>query len=131
VTVAGRHHRFALLDVSYGGERLPSATLNRWEADDGTVQWNARVLVRATLEPVGLLVGRLADGRHLSGQARVVGDEPGPRSRGERIVEVRGTGQLEGWAPTAVTADPPQDAQRQREAEAPAAPAARAPAASA
>jgi hypothetical protein len=92
-----RHQRFALLDVTFAGVALPSATLDCWQDSRGQPQWLARVLTR--LCPIvqdGELSGRIADGRALSGHALVADQQVGPGSRRETLVVFHGAGTLRG-----------------------------------
>lgn len=95
--VARRHQRFALLDVTFAGASLPSATVDCWEDATGHAQWSARVVTRSG--PVldeGELAGRTADGRTISGHALVAGRQVGAGGRRETMVEFHGSGDLRG-----------------------------------
>jgi hypothetical protein len=95
--VAKRHQRFALLDVTFAGASLPSATMDCWEDSTGHAQWAARVVTRTG--PVldeGELAGRTADGRAISGHALVAGRQVGAGGRRETLVEFHGSGDLHG-----------------------------------
>jgi hypothetical protein len=95
--VAKRHQRFALLDVTFAGASLPSATMDCWEDSTGHSQWAARVVTRTG--PVldeGELTGRTADGRAISGHALVAGRQVGAGGRRETLVEFHGSGDLRG-----------------------------------
>ena len=92
-----RHQRFALLDVTFAGTSLPSATMDCWEDATGHAQWSARVVTRTG--PVldeGELVGRTKDGRAIRGHALVAGREVGAGGRRETMVEFHGSGDLHG-----------------------------------
>ncbi len=92
-----KHDRFALLEVTFAGVSLPSATVDCWEDTRGQAQWLARVLTRLcpTVE-AGELSGRTADGRMLSGHALVADHQVGPGSRRETLVVFHGNGTLHG-----------------------------------
>jgi len=95
--VALRHERFALLDVTFAGVPLPSATMDCWNDTNGQPQWVARVLTRSC--PVvadGELTGRTASGRALSGHAVVADQQVGSGSRRETLVVFHGAGELRG-----------------------------------
>jgi hypothetical protein len=95
--VARRHQRFALLDVTFEGASLPSATIDCWEDASGQTQWSARVVTRTG--PVldeGELMGRTADGRAISGHVLVAGRQVGAGGRRETLVEFHGSGDLRG-----------------------------------
>ena len=95
--VAKRHQRFALLDVTFAGASLPSATVDCWEDATGHAQWSARVVTRTgPLLDEGELVGRTADGRAISGHALVAGRQVGAGGRRETLVEFHGSGDLHG-----------------------------------
>ncbi|HEY3334944.1 MAG TPA: hypothetical protein VGK16_06850 [Candidatus Limnocylindrales bacterium] len=92
-----RHQRFALLDVTFAGAPLPSATVDCWHDTRGEPQWQARVLTRTgPMAENGELSGRLADGRVLSGPALVADQQVGPGSRRETLVVFHGSGALRG-----------------------------------
>lgn len=96
-SVARRHQRFALLDVTFEGASLPSATIDCWEDASGQTQWSARVVTRTG--PVldeGELMGRTADGRAISGHVLVAGRQVGAGGRRETLVEFHGSGDLRG-----------------------------------
>jgi hypothetical protein len=95
--VALKHDRFALLEVTFAGVSLPSATVDCWEDARGQPQWLARVLTRSspTVE-AGELSGHTADGRTLSGHALVADQQVGPGSRRETIIVFHGNGALRG-----------------------------------
>jgi hypothetical protein len=93
-----RHQRFALLDVTFAGVALPSATVDCWQDGRGEQQWLARVLTRLTpTVESGELSGRTADGRTLSGQALVADHLVGPGSRRESLIVFHGSGTLHGF----------------------------------
>jgi hypothetical protein len=96
--VTQRHQRFALLDVTFAGVPLPSATVDCWHDTRGDPQWQARVLTRGgPIAEVGELAGRTADGRMLSGHALVADQQVGPGSRRETLVVFHGSGTLNGF----------------------------------
>ncbi len=95
--MAKRHQRFALLDVTFAGVSLPSATIDCWEDSSGNSRWSARVVTRTG--PVldeGELIGRTADGRSISGHVLVAGRQVGAGGRRETLVEFHGSGDLHG-----------------------------------
>jgi hypothetical protein len=95
--VTQRHQRFALLDVTFGGVALPSATVDCWQDTRGESQWQARVLTKTgPMLEAGELSGRTADGRILTGQALVADQQVGPGSRRETLVVFHGSGALRG-----------------------------------
>jgi hypothetical protein len=95
--VTQRHRRFALLDVTFAGAPLPSATVDCWQDTRGEPQWQARVLTRTgPMAETGELSGRMADGRILSGNALVADQQVGPGSRRETLVVFHGSGTLRG-----------------------------------
>jgi hypothetical protein len=95
--VASRHERFSLHDVTFAGVSLPSATVDCWDDASGRSQWQARALTRACPEvEEGELAGHTADGRALSGHARVADQQVGPGSRRETLVVFHGAGPLHG-----------------------------------
>lgn len=93
-----RHLRFALLDVTFAGAPLPSATMDVWQDDNGVARWSARALMPAgQAAESGRLVGRTKDGRHLSGDVDIANRQTGPGGpRGQTLVELHGSGPLEG-----------------------------------
>jgi hypothetical protein len=95
--VATRHERFSLHDVTFAGVLLPSATVDCWDDASGRPQWQARGLTRAcpTVDE-GELAGHTADGRVLSGHARVADQQVGPGGRRETLVVFHGAGTLHG-----------------------------------
>jgi hypothetical protein len=95
--VARRHQRFALLDVTFAGASMPSATVDCWEDAAGNSQWSARVVTRTgpALDE-GELCGRTADGRSISGHVLVAGRQVGAGGRRETLVEFHGSGDLHG-----------------------------------
>jgi hypothetical protein len=95
--VAKRHRRFALLDVTFAGASMPSATIDCWEDDTGHAQWAARVVTRTgpALDE-GELAGHTADGRTITGHALVAGRQVGAGGRRETLVEFHGSGDLQG-----------------------------------
>lgn len=99
------HHRFALLDVTFAGTALPSATLDLWEDDQGIARWSARALMPATQTAErGRLSGRLKDGRTISGEVDVANRQMGPGGpRGQTLVELHGSGALEGFSDPAAS----------------------------
>ena len=95
--VTSRHQRFALLDVTFGGASLPSATMDCWQDASGRAQWSARVVTRTgPILDEGELTGRMADGRAISGHALVAGRQVGAGGRRETLVEFHGSGDLHG-----------------------------------
>ena len=95
--MAKRHRRFALLDVTFEGASLPSATIDCWEDAAGQSQWSARVVTRTgPILDEGELTGRTADGRAISGHALVAGRQVGAGGRRETLVEFHGSGDLRG-----------------------------------
>jgi hypothetical protein len=92
------HRRFALLDVTFAGAPLPSATMDVWEDDGGVARWSARALMPATqVAESGRLAGRTKDGRNVSGEVEVANRQMGPGGpRGQTLVELHGSGPLEG-----------------------------------
>ncbi len=97
--MARRHVRFALLDVTFAGGALPSATIDCWEDAAGHSQWSARVVTRSgpALDE-GELTGRTADGRAIRGHVLVAGRQVGAGGRRETLVEFHGSGDLHGLA---------------------------------
>lgn len=95
--MAKRHRRFALLDVTFAGASMPSATIDCWEDDTGHAQWSARVVTRTgpALDE-GELAGHTADGRTITGHALVAGRQVGAGGRRETLVEFHGSGDLLG-----------------------------------
>jgi hypothetical protein len=96
--VARRHQRFALLDVTFGGAHLPSATVDCWEDAAGHSHWSARVVARIGPDlDEGELAGHTADGRSMSGYALVAERQVGAGGRRETLVEFHGSGDLHGF----------------------------------
>jgi hypothetical protein len=96
--VPSSHRRFALLEVTFAGTALPSATMDVWEDDSGVARWSARALMPAaqTAES-GRLTGKAKDGRVISGEVEVANRQMGPGGpRGQTLVELHGSGPLEG-----------------------------------
>jgi hypothetical protein len=91
------HRRFPLLDVTFAGAPIPSATMDVWEDDGGVARWSARALMPATQTASGgLLAGRMKDGRLVSGEVEVANRQVGPAGpRGQTLVELHGSGPLE------------------------------------
>jgi hypothetical protein len=86
-----------MTDASYGGIKIGSATVDIWQASDGSAAWCARILVEmSTLPERGLFAGTTREGRILSGQCRVGNGVLGPSSRTKQIVEILGEGELSG-----------------------------------
>ena len=101
VTVDGvptSHRRYALLDVMFAGAPLPGATLDIWEDDSGVTRWSARALMPAAqAAETGRLTGHTKDGRNVSGEVEVANRQMGPGGpRGQTLVELHGSGPLEG-----------------------------------
>jgi hypothetical protein len=96
--VATKHQRFALLDVTFAGAPLPSATLDLWTDDSGVTRWSARALMPVTqLAEAGRLSGKLKDGRAIAGEVELANRQMGPGGpRGQTLVELHGSGDLEG-----------------------------------
>jgi hypothetical protein len=96
--VAPRHLRFPLLDVTFEGVALPSATVDLWEDAGGTSRWSVRALLPQSQQAQGgRLTGRTKDGRQLSGQVEVANRQAGPGGpRGQTLAELHGSGPLEG-----------------------------------
>ncbi len=95
--VVPRHERFSLRDVTFAGVGLPGATIDCWDDASGRPQWQARVLVRARPSAdEGELAGRTADGRALSGRARVADGQVDAGSRREVLLVLHGAGTLHG-----------------------------------
>jgi hypothetical protein len=92
------HRRFALLDVTFAGVALPSATMDIWTADTGIDHWSARALLPpGSAVESGRLSGKLKDGRIVSGNVTVANRQAGPAGpRGQTLVELHGSGALEG-----------------------------------
>src|SRR4029079_14881233 len=80
--VARRHRRFALLNVTFAGASMPSATVACGEDDSGHAQWSARVVTRTgpALDE-GELAGHTADGRTISGHAPIPAPAAGRAAR--------------------------------------------------
>ena len=102
------HRRFALLDVMFAGAPLPSATMDVWEDDSRVARWSARALMPAAQEAErGRLTGRTKDGRLVSGEVEVANRQMGPGGpRGQTLVELHGSGPLEGLDGPQAEADP-------------------------
>ncbi len=97
--MARRHRRFALLDVTFEGASLPSATIDCWEDSTGHAQWSARVVTRTgPILDEGELAGRTADGRTITGHVLVAGRQVGAGGRRETLIEFHGSGDLHGLA---------------------------------
>ena len=96
--VATKHLRFALLEVSFAGAPLPSATMDLWTDDSGVTRWSARALMPVTQQAeAGRLSGKLKDGRVVAGEVEVANRQMGPGGpRGQTLVELHGSGDLEG-----------------------------------
>ena len=95
--VTTRHLRFAIHDVTFGGVSLPGATVDCWDDDLGTARWSARIVTRVgPAIDEGVLTGRMADGRTLSGHAIVADRQVGAGGRRETLVELHGSGELHG-----------------------------------
>jgi hypothetical protein len=96
--VPSRHRRFALLDVTFAGVALPSATVDLWEDDGGVSRWSVRALMPLTqTAESGRLTGRTKDGLQLSGDVALANRQAGPGGpRGQTLVELHGTATLEG-----------------------------------
>jgi hypothetical protein len=95
--VTSHHRRFALLDVTFGGVSLPGATVDCWDDSKGRSHWSARIVTR--IGPAldeGELTGRTADGRSLTGHAIVADRQIGAGGRRETLVELHGSGDLQG-----------------------------------
>ncbi len=92
------HRRFALLDVTFGGVSLPSATLDLWTTGTGIDHWSARALLPpGHAAESGRLSGKLKDGRILTGDVTVANRQAGPAGpRGQTLVELHGSGPLDG-----------------------------------
>ena len=91
--MATHHQRFALHDVTLAGVALPGATLDCWE--QGGARWSARLVTkRGQVVDAGELVGRISDGRVVSGQA-TIGDRM-PAGNGI-LVTFHGSGPLRGF----------------------------------
>ena len=90
-----RHRRFALDDVTLGGEAVGGATIDAWEDDDGTERWAARLLMKVAQPAAdGALAGTTRDGRRVHGDVQVGDNRPGPRSGRVVLVELHGQGPL-------------------------------------
>ena len=84
--------------MTFAGVALPGATLDWWHDAQGQPQWLARVLTRVALEAeAGVLSGRIADGRTVSGHALVADHQVGPGSRRETLIVFHGAGTLHGF----------------------------------
>lgn len=95
--VTSNHVRFALRDVTFGGVHLPGATVDCWDDGQGRSHWSARIVTRVgPAIDEGVLTGRTADGRSLSGHAVVADRQVGAGGRRETLVELHGSGDLEG-----------------------------------
>ncbi len=82
--------------MAFAGVALPNATMDCWDDASGRPQWQARVVTRVLLTvEEGELSGQTADGRVLSGHARVAGRQAGPGSRRETLVAFHGEGMLQ------------------------------------
>ena len=95
--VTTKHVRFAIHDVTFGGIGLPGATVDCWDDSEGQSRWSARIVTRVgpALDE-GQLTGRMADGRSLSGYAVVANRQVGAGGRRETLVELHGSGALNG-----------------------------------
>lgn len=92
-----RHLRFAIHDVTFGGVSLPGATVDCWDDSEGTSRWSARIVTRVgPAIDEGVLTGRMADGRTLTGHAIVADRQVGAGGRRETLVELHGSGELHG-----------------------------------
>jgi hypothetical protein len=97
-SVAPRHQRFALRDVTFEGVALPGATMDCWEDDGGHAQWSARVVTRTgPAVDEGELAGKTADGRILSGHVLIADRQVGPGGRREMLIVFHGSGLLNGF----------------------------------
>jgi hypothetical protein len=93
--VVRKHDRFALNDVVYAGIPIGSATVDVWEASDGSRVWCARVFVDlATLPTEGPFAGFTRERGSMSGRCHVGKGVLGPMSRTKQIVELLGEGEL-------------------------------------
>jgi hypothetical protein len=104
--VTTKHVRFAIHDVTFGGIGLPGATVDCWDDSEGQSRWSARIVTRVgpALEE-GQLTGRMADGRSLSGYAVVANRQVGAGGRRETLVELHGSGALNGLVVEPSSAD--------------------------
>ena len=95
--VTTKHVRFAIHDVTFGGIGLPGATVDCWDDSEGHSRWSARIVTRVgpALDE-GELTGRMADGRSLKGYAVVANRQVGAGGRRETLVELHGSGDLQG-----------------------------------
>jgi hypothetical protein len=102
--VPSKHLRFALHDVTFAGSPLPSATMDLWEDDGGVNRWSVRALMPiAQQAEVGRLTGKTKDGHVVSGDVDVANRQMGPSGpRGQTLVELHGSGALEGLDEPAV-----------------------------
>ena len=96
--MATKHLRFPLLEVTFEGAALPSATMDLWTDDSGVTRWSARALMPVTQQAEsGRLSGKLKDGRLIAGDVEVANRQMGPGGpRGQTLVELHGSGELEG-----------------------------------
>jgi hypothetical protein len=82
----------------FAGVALPGATVDLWQDDTGVARWSVRALMPgAQAAESGRLTGRTKDGRTLSGEVAVANRQMGPGGpRGQTLVELHGSGPLEG-----------------------------------
>lgn len=93
--VVRKHERFALNNVAYDGIPIGPATVDVWQAVDGSRVWCARVLVdRGALPAKGRLTGLTLDGRRVSGPCHLGNGVLGPNSRMKQIIELLGEDEL-------------------------------------
>ena len=93
--MTARHRRFALRDVTFEGVAVTGATVDTWDAEDGTAQWSARLVTRTELPAEeGELAGRTQDGQWLSGHVLIADRHSGPGGRRDVLVIFHGAGAL-------------------------------------
>jgi hypothetical protein len=95
VTVPRDHRRFALTDVTFGGQAVGGATIDVWVDASGATRWCARVLMPSSDTPEGgVLAGKTRDGRILQGPVSRFGEATALRARGPVLIEWGGVGEL-------------------------------------
>ena len=104
MVVTTKHVRFAIHDVTFGGDRVCQARRSTaGTTARGKSRWSARIVTRVgPAIDEGELTGRMADGRSLSGYAVVANRQVGAGGRRETLVELHGSGALNGLVRRAV-----------------------------
>ena len=84
-----------MTEVTFEDQPVGGATVDTWQDAAGRPCWSVRVVMPTSdVASVGVLVGRMREGRIIRGRVSLVGQGPAIRPRGPVLMEWLGVGPL-------------------------------------